>query len=491
MENQNGYFNPQYYYQPDNNYGYAVNNSYVPNNGYMPNNGYAVNKEYNTIQKDPFINSEAKHIKRLGILAGAAILAFLGLQSVIAYIIRIAGLYEAYTNSYDFQFIVGAIISIICIFIPFFIVYMFYPKGDREICFDFGAPISSKAFCLAVPAGLMVCFLSDYISSGFNCFISSIGVSFIDIESENPSTMSEFLLMVVAYAVVPALVEEFAVRGVIMQPLRRYGDKFAIVMSSVIFGIMHGNMVQIPFAMIAGIALGYFAIATKSIWTSVTIHFLNNFISVLFVSLNSIFSIKENTALVNLIIIATMLGVIIAGIFCLRFFIKTNHKGLGLTFAPKKYKTLFWISAAIFIALSFIISLFNIVITNFYTGSVAFLLSSFFIYLSQNRKMLNAAPLTGLSEKMMTSLYVGSPTLILATYSLLISTLMTISNKSIGNIVFCLALFAVFYLIFIPAVVIVNESKEIENKGAYKLSIIILSLLMAFTLIFMLLLLLR
>lgn len=466
MENQNGYFNSQYYNQ-------------------QSFNGY------NAFQKDPFINNEAKHIKKLGVLAGAAILSFLGMQNIIAYIIRSTSLYEMYINFYDFQFIVGALISIICIFFPFLIVYMLYPKGDREICFDFGAPVSLKTFGLAVPAGLMVCFLSDYISSGFSSFVSAVGVSFVDIETESPSTISEFLLMTVAYAVVPALVEEFAVRGVIMQPLRRYGDRFAIIMSSVIFGIMHGNMVQIPFAIVAGIALGYFAIATKSIWTSVAIHFLNNFISVLFTSLNSVSLIKENTTLISLIVIVIMLGVIFAGIFCLRLFIKTEHKGLGLTFAPKIVKILFLISATVFIAVSFFITLYNIVIPVFYIGSAAFFLICFFAYMDENRKMLNPVLLTGLSEKLMMSLYVGSPTVILAAYSLLISTMTTVSHNGIGSLFFCFILFVMFYAVFIPAVVVVNKSKEIENKGAYKLSAIVLSLLTVFTLIFMLLLLIR
>ena len=70
-------------------------------------------------------------------------------------------------------------------------------------------------------------------------------------------------------------------RGVVMQPLRKFGDRFAIVASAVLFAILHGNMVQIPFAFVAGLALGYFAIVTNSIWTSVVIHSLNNLSAVI------------------------------------------------------------------------------------------------------------------------------------------------------------------------------------------------------------------
>ena len=69
-------------------------------------------------------------------------------------------------------------------------------------------------------------------------------------------------------------------RGIVMQPLRRYGDGFAIICSSLVFGFMHCNLVQIPFALIAGIVIGYAVIITESIWTGVLIHFLTNGFSV-------------------------------------------------------------------------------------------------------------------------------------------------------------------------------------------------------------------
>ena len=90
------------------------------------------------------------------------------------------------------------------------------------------------------------------------------------------------LLTVVHTAVLPALLEELVFRGFIMQPLRRYGDWFAIISSAVLFGLVHGNMTQVPFAVIAGLALGYISVVTGSMWMNILLHFLNNLISVLY-----------------------------------------------------------------------------------------------------------------------------------------------------------------------------------------------------------------
>ena len=67
-------------------------------------------------------------------------------------------------------------------------------------------------------------------------------------------------------AVVPPLTEELAIRGVIMQPLRRYGDRFAVVASAVLFAVLHGNLIQAPFAFIAGLGIGYAVCITGSLW---------------------------------------------------------------------------------------------------------------------------------------------------------------------------------------------------------------------------------
>ena len=79
----------------------------------------------------------------------------------------------------------------------------------------------------------------------------------------------------------PALVEEFTYRGVVLGSLRPFGDRFAIVVSALLFGLLHRNMVQFPNAFLLGAALGYFMVKTNSIWTSMAIHFLNNLLVVL------------------------------------------------------------------------------------------------------------------------------------------------------------------------------------------------------------------
>ena len=93
--------------------------------------------------------------------------------------------------------------------------------------------------------------------------------------------MIGLLFDLLTVVLLPPLVEEFALRGVVMQPLRRYGDLFAILPSALVFGLLHGNAAQIPFAFIVGAAIGFIVVTTGSIWVGVAIHFGNNLLSLL------------------------------------------------------------------------------------------------------------------------------------------------------------------------------------------------------------------
>ena len=65
-----------------------------------------------------------------------------------------------------------------------------------------------------------------------------------------------------------------------MQSLRRFGDGFALLASSILFGLCHGNLVQAPMAFVTGLAIGYFVLRTGSLYTGILIHFVNNGLAV-------------------------------------------------------------------------------------------------------------------------------------------------------------------------------------------------------------------
>lgn len=87
------------------------------------------------------------------------------------------------------------------------------------------------------------------------------------------ATLSMFLYS----GFVAPLVEELIFRGAVLKTLEPFGKWFALLASSLAFALMHGNFAQIPFAMAAGLILGYIAME-YSIWYSLLLHISNNLI---------------------------------------------------------------------------------------------------------------------------------------------------------------------------------------------------------------------
>ena len=110
---------------------------------------------------------------------------------------------------------------------------------------------------------------------------SVIGIEYSLNMNMSSRSVFENILYVVAIAVTPAFAEEFAFRGILMGSLRKYGNSFAIIVSAVMFGAMHGNIIQIPFAFILGLIFAYIDCKANSIIPSIIIHFINNLYSVI------------------------------------------------------------------------------------------------------------------------------------------------------------------------------------------------------------------
>lgn len=85
------------------------------------------------------------------------------------------------------------------------------------------------------------------------------------------------LWAILSLVVLAPLFEEFLCRGVILGSLRaRYGVTVAWLGSSLFFGVLHVQPVQVVSATIVGLILGYVCLATESLWSAIILHALNN-----------------------------------------------------------------------------------------------------------------------------------------------------------------------------------------------------------------------
>lgn len=95
--------------------------------------------------------------------------------------------------------------------------------------------------------------------------------------AQNATAISGTLPLFLYTALVGPVAEEVVFRGFIMDRLLPYGKGFAIVLSAVLFGVMHGNFLQGLFAFGAGLVFGYVAVEYSLKWSAL-IHVINNMV---------------------------------------------------------------------------------------------------------------------------------------------------------------------------------------------------------------------
>lgn len=116
----------------------------------------------------------------------------------------------------------------------------------------------------------------------WNCVCSFVDVAtshVLSVPFDEESRIS-FGFQMLTMAIFPAIVEEFAFRKVIFGVLRKYGFSLAAIFSSLCFGLMHQNVIQIIFATVMGIIMCYVYEHTGKLYYCMLLHFMNNGISV-------------------------------------------------------------------------------------------------------------------------------------------------------------------------------------------------------------------
>lgn len=219
-----------------------------------------------------------KHSKAVGI----CIVVYILLQQLFLSVLMLLNLTQAYSENPAFQYAVSVLVfGIAAMGVPFFVYSC--KKGSlsyrKVLPFDF--PQDKKRTLLFVLSGFALCLGANYAAVYVEAVLSQAGVELVQPQGNESSSVLDVFLNFICAAVYAPLVEEFVFRGVIMQPLRRYGDHFAVLASAFIFGLAHASITGFVFAFICGIAMGYATLLTGSLWTGIIIHFCNNFFAVL------------------------------------------------------------------------------------------------------------------------------------------------------------------------------------------------------------------
>ena len=212
--------------------------------------------------EDTLVQKEAKELTwGRGILLGVI---FLGFQFLVAIPLAFTGMTD-----------IGLALTLILSYIGTIYIgsrWIGMPNlKDKGIGFDVISLVAAFILLMAVKmaVGIPMEFIPGYEAAieGYLETFGSIGIC----------------TMIIAATLGP-IAEEVIFRGIIQRGMMNlYSPKFSIIVSSLIFGVIHFIPIQVVSAFFIGIVLAWIYYKTKSLWLPILLHIVNNSIAFLFI----------------------------------------------------------------------------------------------------------------------------------------------------------------------------------------------------------------
>ncbi|WP_434309922.1 lysostaphin resistance A-like protein [Hominifimenecus sp. rT4P-3] len=158
--------------------------------------------------------------------------------------------------------------------------------------------------------GYALMYIGSLIGQGMNFLVSLFlnrrtfnGIEAIVTES---SVWLNFLLI----SILAPIIEEFLFRKVIMDRLLAYGERAAVLVSALMFGLYHGNLYQFFYAFLVGIILGLLYARSGRLGYSIGFHILFNSLG----SLVSVFILEKDLLWLTMLSTVLLLTVAALGV---------------------------------------------------------------------------------------------------------------------------------------------------------------------------------
>lgn len=169
--------------------------------------------------------------------------------------------------------------------------------------------------------------------------------------SLKPISLTTFSIFEIAGTLFFVLLQEIFFRGLVLTPLRRYGDGFAIIAASLVASLWAGGFLELLPTFLLSLPLCYFAIRSGSVITAIICRICCEGLTLLFRISNSVL---EHSLSQVVILLLTVLVVFFAA-FTFVSFIKMDSAafhikkcGDGIT---SRYKLFIFVSSVSFLAL--------------------------------------------------------------------------------------------------------------------------------------------
>ena len=206
-----------------------------------------------------------------GMIVGTAAVSVINVFSMFVFNenLQYNDFYLMLTNAAGF---VGAIFA--------FDYFIARPQTGRKLNFNF-SPTNVGTYLLIFPMMLGMMFIAEFITAQIPITGPFFGEYYEFFSRLMEQMTKDKATMIVLAVIMAPIFEEIVFRGIIQKGLINKGmnPATAIIISSVVFGLVHGNPWQFVGAVLLGCVLGFVYHKTKSLLLPILLHAFNNLCS--------------------------------------------------------------------------------------------------------------------------------------------------------------------------------------------------------------------
>lgn len=171
------------------------------------------------------------------------------------------------TSSYWYVWVL-TVVSMYLIAFPIFFLMVRGMRKVERIPSDIKVSDILKLFFIAQA----FTYVGNFVGSIFNAFFEAFTGAAPEYSVGDMVMSSPLWIVLLVTVLLAPIVEELMFRKLLIDRMSIYGDRIAIIVSSVAFGIFHGNFYQIFYATLIGFILGYIYVRTGNVIWSMVMH---------------------------------------------------------------------------------------------------------------------------------------------------------------------------------------------------------------------------
>ncbi|MBQ8297830.1 MAG: CPBP family intramembrane metalloprotease [Ruminococcus sp.] len=231
---------------------------------------------------------EKKRLRRFYSIGGSSIIfhfLFTMLFSMIAigvamFVLQLKNPDVPYETLYNYAYSSSIIISITAVtYLIANVLFTFIGlKWSKQ-----GGSSLMKTRDFTVGKAVQYCFSAIFIQYGaaifstiFSDILSKYGYSTMIDNSGLAETFPATIILIIYQCIIAPVTEELFYRGMVLKTFSKANQRFAIVASSVFFGLAHGNLPQFMLAFLLGMFLAHISIKHNSLLPSIIVHMFVN-----------------------------------------------------------------------------------------------------------------------------------------------------------------------------------------------------------------------